>query len=52
MSKTRIAGQLERLIQGLREKESAKKSELLEIQKHEYPKIRDQDSKRLNNMRF
>lgn len=29
MSKTRIAGQLERLIQGLREKESAKKAELL-----------------------
>ena len=32
MSKTRIIGQLGRLIQRLREKESVKKAELLEIQ--------------------
>ena len=32
MSKIRIVGQLERLIQGLREKESVKKAELHEIQ--------------------
>jgi len=33
VSKARIVGQLERLIQGLREKESEKKKELAEIQK-------------------